>query len=119
MVNAIINELTNGVSDVDVTSIDIVKVLRVGKSTPDHPRALKVVTSSASKVKIVLKNKASVKNSGRFSTMRIDEDFTEMQRKQLKGLRSDLSRRKENGENITIKYVCGSSTIVKSCKPKN
>ncbi|KAL3273763.1 hypothetical protein HHI36_015190 [Cryptolaemus montrouzieri] len=41
MVNVIINELTNGVSDVDVTSNDIVKVLSICKSTPDHPRALK------------------------------------------------------------------------------
>ncbi|KAL3278329.1 hypothetical protein HHI36_013660 [Cryptolaemus montrouzieri] len=70
MVNAFINELTNGVSDVDVTSNDIFKVLRVGKSTLDHPRPLKVVTSSASKVKNVLKNKANIKNSGRFSTVR-------------------------------------------------
>ncbi|KAL3288741.1 hypothetical protein HHI36_003176 [Cryptolaemus montrouzieri] len=42
MVNAIINESTNGVSDVDVTSNNIVKVLRVGQN--------------------VLKNKANIKN---------------------------------------------------------
>ncbi|KAL3288273.1 hypothetical protein HHI36_002721 [Cryptolaemus montrouzieri] len=117
MVNSIINELTNGVSNVDVTSYGIFKVVRVCKSTPDHIRALKVVTSSVSKVKVVLKDKSNIENSERFSTVRIDGDFTEIQRKQLKDLRSDLNRRKENGENVTIKYVCGSPTIVESRKP--
>ncbi|KAL3268306.1 hypothetical protein HHI36_007424 [Cryptolaemus montrouzieri] len=99
MLDAIINEFTNSVSDVDVTFNNIVKVLRVGESCA--------------------KNKANIKNSGRVSTVCIDADFTEMQRKQLKDLRSDLSRRKENGENVTIRYVRGSPTIVESSKPKN
>ncbi|KAL3275954.1 hypothetical protein HHI36_020688 [Cryptolaemus montrouzieri] len=73
MVNAIIDELTNGVSDVDVTSNDIVKELHVDKSTPDHPRALKVVTSSASKVKVRLKNKANITLKCSANSWRISE----------------------------------------------
>lgn len=97
-------------------SFEINKVVRVGKKQPNNGenknRPVKVIFSSASTAKKILKNK----NKIRAKEYRIANDFTPNQMKYMKDLRNELAQRVANGENLTIRYING---IPKIAAPKS
>lgn len=102
-------------SDMDssTTNIDL-KIYRLGIRKTDKPRSIKVEFPEAKWPKILLKKKNTLKNN-----IRMYQDQTFLQRKQLTDLREELEKRKSSGEtDITIKYLNNNPTIVKM-HPKN
>lgn len=75
----------------------------------------KICFSCPQIVSRILRNKNALLGHHDFRKVKISDDTTPMQRKHLQDLRDELKTRKERGEkNITIKYIRGEPTIVKS-----
>lgn len=68
----------------------------------------------------ILRNKKILVGHRDFRRVRISDDITPLQRSQLKSLRDELRTRQERGEmDITIKYIRGEPTIVKTPSSSN
>lgn len=97
---------------------DGIKLFRLGarKSVAGaRPRPLKVVLHSKRDALEVLRNKSKLSKPSS-----IVADQTPMQREYMKHLREELTKRTNDGEtDITIKYVRGQPTIVKTTNQKN
>lgn len=97
----------------------IVKISRIGKRNPSHPRLLRVSFSNNGVVGTLLRNKKKLLNSGDFKRVLVSDDKTPHQLATLSQLRLDLKERETSGErDLTIKYVRGEPTIV-SQTPEN
>ncbi|KAL3268418.1 hypothetical protein HHI36_007531 [Cryptolaemus montrouzieri] len=77
----------------------IEKVVRVGKRGP-KPRPLRVVAVSADVVERVMRGKPFLRNSD----LHVDRDLSVKQRQQKNETLIELNQRKQNGENIGLKY---------------
>lgn len=106
--------LDSFVSDTTPTS-----VVRLGRTKPginDQPRPIKVTFSSESVVKKILKAKSRLVDP-KYKRVKIYDDQTPTQLKQLQNLRDQLKGRQESGEKgLTIKYVKGVPRIVDAKK---
>lgn len=90
--------------------VDINSVSKIGKPNRNGHKALKVVLNSVADVNLVLRNRAKAVNTKKIF---IEADLTPKQRSSLNEVRSELKRRKENGEeNLSLKYVDGIPRIV-------
>lgn len=96
------------------------RCFRIGRRNVHNsePRPLKVSFQNQESALLCLRNKRKLLEGS--SSYRIGADLTVTQRKQIKDLHAELSRRKNNGEeNIYIKYVQGVPSIVKAKQSKN
>lgn len=95
---------------------------RLGKATPNKTRPLKVMLKSQSDALELLRNFSSdhLKTvDDKFLDVRVSRDRTPQESKHLNDLRDQLKSRQSKGENnITIRYINGIPSIVKSM-PKN
>ena len=90
-----------------------VRAIRLGKTTTNKPRPLKIILSDASYTKTCLRNQKRLINT-EFENLKITDDKTPQQLNNLKELRAELARRTSEGEkNLTIKYIRGTATITK------
>lgn len=94
------------------------KCHRVGRPQKDKARPLKVIFSSPEHPKLLLNNLVKddlSKVCPSFSEVALSRDRTDRERQYLKQLRQELeSRIKEGEDNLTIKYINGVPSIVKS-----
>nr|CAI5824272.1 unnamed protein product [Callosobruchus analis] len=106
-VKQIINAIS---SEVDTSNIS---VKRLGRATGDKLPPLKAVLRSREDVSLVLANKKKLKNMN--FGVQITTDKTELQRKQLKRVISELEQKKQSGsDDLYIKYINGNPVIAKS-----
>lgn len=102
--------LSQFLSSKNVGSIKIQQSMRLGKNTSKKPRPLKVVCESQHDAFQLFSLRFNLPKNWRMSP-----DRTEAQREALFKVRSELENRKAQGEvDITIKFVNGVPTIIKS-----
>ena len=90
-----------------------VRAIRLGKTTTNKPRPLKIILTDASYTKTCLRNQKRLINS-EFENLKITDDKTPHQLNNLKELRAEVARRTSEGEkDLTIKYIRGAATITK------
>lgn len=90
------------------------KVFRIGKYVSGKNRRIKVCYDTLGPAKQLLRNKDKIPEN-----IKIFSDQTPTQQKYLHELKDELARRQKDGENnIIIKYINGTPTIVTST-PKN
>jgi regulator of replication initiation timing len=78
-------------------------IFRIGRYNAEKKRPLKVCFGESSSAKYILRNKAKCSQN-----VRIYSDQTPAQQEHLKGLRNELKRRQDSGEeHLTIRYVKG------------
>lgn len=81
-------------------------VTRLGKTSNNYPRLLRIRFNTIEMAKLVLKKRNRLITDSRFKNIRIKDDKTKQQQTYLHELNNELKRRRENGENsIAIKYV--------------
>lgn len=86
------------------------KIIRIGKYKPGKTRSIKVCFNNPEPANILLRSKAKLPDS-----IRIFSDQTPAQQKHFFAIKDELTKRKNAGEDdITIKYINGIPTIVKS-----
>ena len=84
---------------------------RLGKTTNDKIRPLKLFFDLVADANVILRSKKKIIEA---SGLKIDNDLTQMQRDYLTDLRTTLNTRIAGGEkDLTIRYVRGNPTIVK------
>lgn len=88
-------------------------VIRLGKINKDKVRPLKLTFADSATAKSVLKCSSLLKDNIRFKS-----DLTPSQQSHLKHLNSELKRRNDNGENLTIKYIRSVPKIVSKSENK-
>lgn len=87
-----------------------IKIFRIGKPHPGKNRNIKVCFDVTGPAKQLLRNKNKLPEG-----IKIFSDQTPAQQNYLKCLQDELRQRENNGESgITIKYLNGTPTIVKS-----
>lgn len=102
--------------DVDTKNI---KVMRLGKVHNNNKiRPLKVILNNTEDSSKVIYNKKKLKNNMAYK-VQLSFDLTNMQRNYLKSIIDEMSRRRNNGENLYIKYTNGKPTIAKIDMQKN
>jgi hypothetical protein len=96
------------------SSGELIRVHRLGPRRDDGCRPLKVIFRSASVATSILYKKFKLP-----STIKVKQDLTEFQRRQLKGLWDEVDRRRNEGEtNLTVKFINSTPRIV-PVHPKN
>lgn len=91
----------------DTVDLSSMKFVRLGRYSPDRTRPVKVTLSCKSDALNILRNKKKNK-----TPIRIRADLTDVQRRELVELRSELARLNESGLNKTIRYIHGGPQIV-------
>jgi hypothetical protein len=90
----------------------VVRLQRLGTRQKDKTRPLKITFVTGEDAKAVLYNKSRLPKS-----IKVKQDYTDIQREHIRKTWSELERRKANGEeNIVIKYINGAPKIVKGWK---
>lgn len=93
--------------------INMSKTIRVGKPNKNGIRALKIVLENpADAVKILKAKKGALKGRKIY----VNADLTPMQYGNLKKLRDEVDNRKQNGENVILRYIKGVPQIVEDSK---
>lgn len=87
--------------DVDLSDGEILESRRIGKSRSDGTRLLKIRVLNQAKKSDILRKSRSLKNSTHRNVY-IHQDLTPFQQSQERNLRSELKRRRQNGEDIVI-----------------
>lgn len=105
-----VNELLSTLSNDLETSY--LKSERLGKIVDGKIRPIKVSLKSKEDVVAVLKNKKRIGH--RFKNVRISSDQTIVQRQYFKLVKEEAEKRKQNGENVVIKFFSGVPVIKKS-----
>ncbi|CAH0726268.1 unnamed protein product, partial [Brenthis ino] len=90
------------------------KNIRLGKYNQNKTRAIKLIFENKSTPIALLRKRDALKNH----KSRIYSDQTPKQREYLNSLKQKLECRIRNGENLSIKYVKGTPTIIETI-PKN
>nr|CAH7725176.1 unnamed protein product [Callosobruchus chinensis] len=105
------NNDTNTVTDI-INHIDPsansyrLSVARLGAATTSRPRLIRVGFASPVIAKAILRRKNSMLSHPVYKSIKISDDKTPSQMRELQNLRDELKRRLTTGErNITIKYV--------------
>lgn len=101
---------------IEETTGKILKVIRVGKKSPNKNRPLKVICLTNDFVNLVIKFRHKL-----YSTeLRVSRDQTKLQQNHWKSLRNELKSREDKGENnLIIKYIRGMPQIVPRNTQKN
>ncbi|CAH1112874.1 unnamed protein product [Psylliodes chrysocephalus] len=89
--------------------IEIIGVTRLGKNNRNGARPLKVTFNNFDAAMIVIRNKKKINKCRKIC---IDLDMTLLQRDNMKKLKDELKIRKDNEENVSIKYVNNTPRIV-------
>lgn len=99
--------------DLSLSDIKIINAKRIGKfGSKDRP--ILVEFESVSNVKDIFKSKSKLRLIDRWRKISITEDRTASQRSHMKNLRSELTDKRNNGDNSWfIKYVKGIPSLVK------
>ena len=77
---------------------------RLGKITRDRPRLLKIRCVDVDSQKEVLKRSRTLKNVDEYRNVYINKDLTVDEQKRQTLLRGELIRRRNEGENVGIRY---------------
>lgn len=93
--------------------ITVTKAIRVGKPNKNGIRALKVILDNSLDAGKVLRAKKSVLKGRK---VYVSADLTTMQYGNLKKLIQEVENRKQNGENVVLKYIKGVPTIIEESK---
>ena len=106
----------SGLADVDVAN-DILEVIdnslvvspdyiaRLGTAKTGHPRLLRLRFKYIEHAKLALKKRDALKGNTKYANILVRDDKTLQQINYLKNLKTELQRRRDNGENnLTIKY---------------
>lgn len=101
--------------DVDTSNI---KLLRLGNPNNNNIRPLKVTLNNPEESAKIIYNKKKLKQNNTYN-VQLTFDLTNIQRSYLKTVVDEMENRKNNGENLYIKYVNGKPTIAKVSNPKN
>lgn len=98
----------------DVSNVSSLKIMRIGKPnrTTNKPRPVKITLSNAAHVRSVLKNSKNLRKSPQYSHLSISSDKTPRQQLFYQKVKSDLEKRRADGESIQLKFVHGVPTIV-------
>jgi RNase H-fold protein (predicted Holliday junction resolvase) len=95
----------------DLTSVEIQKLQRIGQSRNDGNRLLKVELSKSSDRQEIIRRSKSLRGT-RFNEIFINPDLTPLQQDKMKKLREELKRRRQQGEEVVIfrdRVVCRST----------
>jgi len=91
-------------TELGVNPSNITRSVRLGEKSLDKPRPWKIILSSASSQKELLRNTWKLESSERFSAASINPDMTKEQREQRRKLVGELKERKRKGEkNLRIR----------------
>lgn len=94
-------------------NLNVTSVQRLGKFTTGASRILKVRFGCADDALLLLKNRARIPNDT-YPTIKIKNDLTPMQQKELTMLYKEMDQRKKNGEtNLMITYFNSIPKITK------
>uniref|UniRef100_A0A1Y1JZ86 L1 transposable element RRM domain-containing protein n=1 Tax=Photinus pyralis TaxID=7054 RepID=A0A1Y1JZ86_PHOPY len=107
-----INEI---LKDISLGHINFEYVLRVGKPTAAKPRPLKVIFKNANDALKVLKSKSKIPRE-KFPVLQIKNDKTPLQMKECKEAYAEMERRKNLGENVSLRFFNNTPTIVVNSK---
>lgn len=88
-------------SELDFQNERILEIKRLGKSSRDGPRLLRISLPEASKAKAILRKARSLRN-GDFRNVFIQADFTPYQQVKYRELRKQLIDRQEKGEDVVL-----------------
>nr|CAH7729546.1 unnamed protein product [Callosobruchus chinensis] len=112
------NNDTNTVTDI-INHIDPsansyrLSVARLGAATTSRPRLIRVGFASPVIAKAILRRKNSILSHPVYKSIKISDDKSPSQMRELRNLRDELKQRLTTGErNITIKYVRGRPSII-------
>lgn len=98
----------------DNKAVSILSIRRVGRMTAGRVRPLKIALSSDGDVGALLSNASKLKTSGGYKDVFMSIDRTPKQQEAYRAVKKELQARIQNGENnLTIRYVKGTPTIVK------
>jgi len=86
----------------ELESDSITRTYRIGRPTPGKSRLLCVALCDETSKKKVLYNARQLRNNPEHRNIYINPDRTRMQQEEMKALRGEQKRRKENGENVVI-----------------
>lgn len=87
-----------------------IKTYRIGKYSPNKARRIKVCFDTPGPAQLLLRSKAQLPED-----IKLYSDQTPAQQKYFQSVKGELSRRIKNGESdITIKYIDGIPSIIKS-----
>ncbi|KAK9694507.1 hypothetical protein QE152_g33492 [Popillia japonica] len=107
-------EKRNICSTLELDNIDF-KTTRLGKydsTRTDRHRPIRVVFSTETSAHTIIRNISKLRSTSKFAKLSIYSDRTPMQLKTYKDVKSELSMRVKNGENLRLKYIKGIPTIV-------
>ena len=79
-------------------------VTRIGKISSTRPRLLRLKCTDSNARKILLVKSKELTRSQKFKQVYINPDLTHSQRERNRELREELKRRREQGENVKIRY---------------
>lgn len=89
--------------------VAISKVIRVGqKGAGRKPRPLKAICNNTDIIKIALRSKQKLQSCA----YKISQDNTKMQQAAYKAAREELFRRKEEGEEVVLRFIKGRPVVV-------
>lgn len=110
--NQLVKDILGNIVDNNYT-ISPLKLMRLGKPIQNKPRLLKVILSSPSIAKHILRNKIKLTGT-KYKNISIRNDKTPKQIEYLRYIQNELKQREENGElNLKIKYIKNIPEIVK------
>ena len=91
-------------SELNVGDIEITKCIRLGKVSQTRTRPVLITVPSVNVRSIILKNASSLRKSVNFKNVYISPDLTVKEREKAKQLRTELQRRRSQGElNLVIR----------------
>ena len=93
---------------------NILKTVRMGKPNKNNNRALRVTLSFPAEVEQLIKKGYKLKEKQVFITF----DLTSKEREQYNSVQAELKTRKDNGENVVIRYYNRSPSVMQGKKRK-
>ena len=103
-ITEILNVITLGYHKFDTS-------FRLGRPNSERPRPLKVVFQNPSEALRVLKSKGKIPRD-KYPNLQIKNDKTPLQTKQSKEVYEEVTRRKNSGENVSMRFVNNTPIIV-------
>lgn len=86
-----------------VDNARINEVFRLGRINPDRPRLLRVQCQSENIRKGILRKSCTLRNIEGYKNIFVNKDLTLEEQRQRKLLRDELTRRRNEGENVVIR----------------
>lgn len=105
-IDNVINQVTEGIKH-------DYKMFRIGqKRTDSTPRMVKVIFNNKTSAQVALNNSGILRKNVLTKNVYINHDFTPKQSAQIRKTFEEFNKRKNDGENILIRYADGFPKIV-------